>query len=77
MDYGTALMKTRPINYRVTLQGITYRVCTRDDRVLFIARQNPKSGEVGLMYGAAKFRQVVKRAEEEHKREFKWKAYVN
>lgn len=71
-------MKTRPTNYRITLQGITYRVCAdSEDRVLFVARQNRKFGEVGLMYGAAKFRQVVKRAGEEHKREFRWKAYVN
>lgn len=70
-------MKHRPTNYRITLQGITYRVCAdHEDRVLFVARQNKKFGEVGLQYGAERFRKVVKLAGEEHKREFKWKAYV-
>lgn len=63
----------RPTNYAVTQHGLTYRVCAdAQDRVFFVARKNRKSGEVVLMYGTNRFRQVVKLTEKEHERKFKW-----
>ncbi len=68
---------TRPTNYAVTQHGLTYRVCAdAQDRVLFVARKNRKQGEVVLMYGTNRFRQVVELAERQHVRKFKWRAYV-